>query len=109
MTTYKGKLLRDIGELAVDQKLLEAAKELTVVDCGCVRVVEGRDGRADKGQTVFKGLWCSRMRRGASGNPAAAVGWGRGFSGKETAQGAENSTGEADGKVTKISAMKYVM
>mgnify|MGYP000810015339 CR=1 FL=1 len=31
------------------------------------------------------------------------------FSGKEIAQGAENSTGEADGKVTKISAMKYVM
>ena len=53
VTTYKGKLLRDIGELAVDQKLLEAAKELTVVDCGCVRVVEGVTAEQIKDRLLF--------------------------------------------------------
>ena len=109
VTTYKGKLLRDIGELAVDQKLLEAAKELTVVDCGCVRVVEGVTAEQIKDRLFLKdcgAVECAEELQGILRLQSDGVG---AFSGKETAQGAENSTGEADGKVTKISAMKYVM
>ena len=107
--TYKGKLLRDIGELAVDQKLLEAAKELTVVDCGCVRVVEGVTAEQIKDRLFLKdcgAVECAEELQGILRLQSDGVG---AFSGKEIAQGAENSTGEADGKVTKISAMKYVM
>ena len=109
VTTYKGKLLRDIGELAVDQKLLEAAKELTVVDCGCVRVVEGVTAEQIKDRLFLKdcgAVECAEELQGILRLQSDGVG---AFSGKEIAQGAENSTGEADGKVTKISAMKYVM
>ena len=109
VTNYKGKLLRDIGELAVDQKLLEAAKELTVVDCGCVRVVEGVTAEQIKDRLFLKdcgAVECAEELQGILRLQSDGVG---AFSGKETAQGAENSTGEADGKVTKISAMKYVM
>lgn len=109
VTTYKGKLLRDIGELAVDQKLLEAAKELTVVDCGCVRVVEGVTAEQIKDRLFLKdcgAVECTEELQGILRLQSDGVG---AFSGKEAAQGAENSTGEADGKVTKISAMKYVM
>lgn len=109
VTTYKGKLLRDIGELAVDQKLLEAAKELTVADCGCIKVVEDVTAEQIKDRLFLKdcgAVECAEELQGILRLQSDGVG---AFSGKEAAQGAENSTGEADRKVTKISAMKYVM
>ena len=73
------------------RRLLEACKEqikdrLFLKDCGAVECAEELQGI---------------LRLQSDGVGA--------FSGEKAAQGAENSTGEADGKVTKISAMKYVM
>lgn len=87
----------------MDQKLLEAAKELTVADCGCIKVVEDVTAEQIKDCGAVE---CAEELQGILRLQSDGVG---AFSGKEAAQGAENNTGEADGKVTKISAMKYVM